>query len=131
VVSAIAGNGSESLQFEDDIIRTNLKLRAMAGYRIVDSYQFDIRFMAGPSYDVLLSVDSKDDKIDWNKGDFNKGSFNVDAALGFDMGLFTLEPSASFGLSRAFNDTPDWKEFDSKYITYGLTIGVNFGNDDQ
>lgn len=130
VVSSVTGTSSEALQFEDDLIRTNLKLRAMAGYRIIDSYQFDMRFMAGPSYDVLLSVDAKDDNIDWNKGDFNKGSFNVDAALGFDMGLFSLEPSASFGLSRAFNDTPDWKEFDSKYITYGLTVGVNFGNDD-
>lgn len=122
--------GTEGLVFEDDLIRTNLKLRAMAGYRVIDTYQFDVRFMAGPSYDVLLSVDGRDDKIDWNKGDFNKGSFNVDAGLGIDMGLLTLEPSASFGLSRAFNDSPDWKDFDSKYVTYGLTLGVNFGNDD-
>ena len=32
------------------------------------------RYMLGASYDVLLSVDNKDDNIDWNKGDFNNGS---------------------------------------------------------
>jgi len=130
VVSSTLGSGTEQLVFEDDLIRTNLKLRALAGYRIIDTYQFDVRFAAGPSYDVLLSADARDGRIEWNKGDFNTGSLNIDAALALDIGLVTLEPSASFGLSRAFNGSPDWRGFDSKYVTYGLTVGVNFGNDD-
>ena len=121
----------ETTALEQDLVRTHLKLRALAGYRIIDSYQFDLRFMAGPSYDVLLSVDDKNEGIDWNEGDFNQGSFNVDAGLAFDMGHFTLSPMASFGLSRVFSDAEGVKDIDSKYITYGLTIGVNFGDDDQ
>ncbi len=120
----------EHAAIEKDLIRTSLKLRALAGYRIIDSYQFDLRLAAGPSYDVLLSVDDKDEGIGWNEGDFNKGSFNIDAGLGFDMGYFTLEPGVSFGLSRAFSDADGVSSIDSKYLTYGLTIGVNFGNDD-
>jgi hypothetical protein len=47
------------------------------------------------------------------------------------MGLFTLEPSVSFGLSRVFDqDVIVLSEIDSRYITYGLTIGLNIGNDD-
>jgi hypothetical protein len=120
----------EHTTIEKDLIRTSLKLRALAGYRIIDSYQFDLRLAVGPSYDVLLSVDDKQDGIGWNQGDFNKGSFNFDAGLGFDMGYFSLEPGVSFGLSRAFSDAEAVSDIDSKYLTYGLTIGVNFGNDD-
>lgn len=124
------GDGT-AFAVEDNLIRTNLKLRALAGYKFVDSYQFDLRFMLGPSYDVLMSVDNKDDKIDWNKGDFNSGSFNIEAGLGFDMGLFSLQPMASFGLSKVFKDDPNLSNVDSKYMTYALTIGVNIGNDDN
>ena len=125
-------DGGNQIVNESKFITTNLKLRALAGYRIVDSYQFDLRFFAGPSYDVLMSVDGTDDDgIDWNKGDFSSGSFNVEAGLGFDMGLFTMSPTASFGLNRAFSDAESVKDIDSRYITYGLTIGVNFGDDDK
>ncbi|MBL7963220.1 MAG: PorT family protein [Flavobacteriales bacterium] len=129
-VTAVQTTGSDNLTVEDDLIRTSLSLRALAGYRLVDSYQFDLRFFAGPSYDVLLSVDNKDDKITWNEGDFNKGSFNVVAGLGFDMGHFTLAPTATFGLSRVFTDAGQLSDISSRYLTYGLTIGVNFGDDD-
>ena len=125
------GSGTTgSVVIEDNLIRTNLKLRAMGGYRIIDSYQFDLRYMLGASYDVLLSVDNKDDNIDWNKGDFNNGSFNIETGLGFDMGLITLAPTVSFGLSQVFNDNANVQDIDSKYLTYGLTLGFNIGNDD-
>ncbi|MBX2973297.1 MAG: outer membrane beta-barrel protein [Flavobacteriales bacterium] len=122
---------SGSVQYEDDLIRTNLKLRTMLGYRVVDTYQFDIRLMLGPSYDVLMSVNDRNDKLNWNKGDFNSGSWNIDAGVGFDMGIFTLSPMASFGLSRAFKDNPTLNHINSKYMSYGLTIGINIGNDDE
>ncbi|MEZ4740446.1 MAG: hypothetical protein R2818_14070 [Flavobacteriales bacterium] len=122
--------GSGTVEVEDNLVRTNLKLRAQLGYRLVDSYQFDLRFMLGPSFDVLMSIDDRDNELGWNEGDFNNGSFNIDMGLGFDMGLFTLSPTASFGLSRVFNDDPSLSEIDSKYLSYGLTIGVNIGNDD-
>ena len=121
----------ENLLLEDDLIRTNLKVRALVGYKLVDTYEFDLRFMAGPSYDVLLSMDNRHDAIEWNDGDLNRGSLNFDAGLGFDMGYFTLSPTASFGLSRVFSDATSVKDINSRYITYGLTIGVNFGDDDK
>jgi len=131
--TTVLSTTNDTITYEDGLVRTNLKLKAMVGYRIIDSYQFDLRFAVGPTYDVLLSVDDRDenDGIDFNKGDFNKGSLNIDAALGFDMGLFSLEPSVSFGLSRVFDkDVIVLSEIDSRYITYGLTIGINLGNDD-
>lgn len=128
--TAYKAMNSDTLLFENDLVRTNLKLNALVGYRIIDSYQFDLRFMAGPTYDVLLSVDNRDDRIGYNKGDFRNGSLNFDAALGLDMGLFTVQPGVSFGLSKVFNDNPVVKDISSRYLTYGLTIGVNFGNDD-
>ncbi|MBK8227135.1 MAG: outer membrane beta-barrel protein [Flavobacteriales bacterium] len=64
---------NDTLLFEDDLVRTNLKLNALVGYRIIDSYQFDLRFMVGPTYDVLLSVDNRNDEIGYNRGDYRKG----------------------------------------------------------
>ncbi len=128
--TAVKSYSSDTLVYEDDLVRTNLKLKGMIGYRIIDSYQFDLRFAMGPTYDVLLSVDDRNDEIGYNEGDFQKGSLNIDAALGFDMGLVTLEPSVSFGLSRVFSDNPPVQEIGSKYLTYGLTLGINLGNDD-
>lgn len=128
--TAVKTYSSDTLLYEDDLVRTSLKLKSMVGYRIIDSYQFDLRFAMGPTYDVLLSVDDRNDEIGYNKGDFNNGSLNLDAALGFDMGLVTVEPNVSFGLSRVFSDNPTVKDIGSKYLTYGLTVGINLGNDD-
>ncbi|MBK8499290.1 MAG: hypothetical protein IPL52_10835 [Flavobacteriales bacterium] len=57
----------------------------------------------GPTYDVLLSVDDRNEEIGYNKGDFRKGSMNIDAAR-LRHGTVTLEPSVSFGLGRVFSD---------------------------
>lgn len=122
---------NDSTLAQGNVVRTNLKMKALVGYRIIDTYQFDLRFGIGPTYDVLLSRDVKNSDIAWNEGDFNNGSWNVDAALGLDMGHFTVEPGVSFGLSRVFNDNLNVKDIDSRYLTYGLTIGFNFGDDDK
>ena len=117
---------SSASKTELDLKTTNLRLRALVGYRIVDSYQFDLRFVVGPSYDVLLSK-----KLEDESGDaFNSGSFNIEAGLGFDMGMVTLSPTMVFGLSNVFKDNPNVDQVDSKYFTYGLTIGINIGDDD-
>ena len=46
--TVVSVDNGETAMLEDNLVRTNLKLRAMVGYRIVDSYQFDLRFFAGP-----------------------------------------------------------------------------------
>ncbi len=113
---------------EDDLVRSILKLRAMLGYKIVNEESFKLRFAVGPSYDVLLSVDNQDDKIEWNKGDFNDGSFNLEAGLGFDLAIVTIEPGVAFGLSKVFNDNPTVQDIDSKYFTFYFTAGIVLGN---
>jgi hypothetical protein len=122
---------SDTLSIQDDLVRTNLTLRGLVGYRILDTYQFDIRFAMGPSYDVLLSMDDRNERTAYDRGDFRDGSLNWDAALGFDMGYFTIEPRASFGLSRVFTDAATVRDLSTRFITYGLTIGINIGDDDR
>lgn len=46
-------DGGNVIESESKLITTNLKLRALVGYRIIDSYQFDLRLVAGPSYDEI------------------------------------------------------------------------------
>lgn len=128
--TVVKQNFNDTLRIEDDLVQTNLRLKAMVGYRIIDTYQFDVRFAMGPTYDVLMSVDNRNDRVQYNKGDFRGGSLNIDAALGFDMGLVTLEPSVSFGLSQVFKDNPAVQDIGSKYLTFGFTLGINLGNDD-
>lgn len=113
---------------EDDLVRSILKLRAMLGYKLVNEESFKLRLAVGPSYDVLMSVDNKDDKIEWNKGDFNDGSFNLEAGLGFDLAIVTLEPGVAFGMSKVFSDNPAVNDIDSKYFTFYFTAGIVFGN---
>lgn len=113
------------------LFRTNLKLKLMGGYRVVDSYQFDIRVSLGPTYDRVLDRNVKDTDIELNDDDFNDGLWSVDGAVGFDIGRFTVEPSASFGLSRIYNDNVAVQNIGSRYVTYALTLGVNIGDDDK
>ena len=118
-----------ALSIEDGLVRTNFKRRAMLGYKLINDEGFKLRLSAGPSYDVLMSVDNTDDNIEWNKGDFNSGSFNIDAALGLDISIFTFEPGVSIGFTDVFDtDEQEFEDFDSRNLTYFLTAGVVFGN---
>jgi len=112
---------------EDNLIRTTFKVKALAGFNIIHKEAFKLRVNAGPTYEVLLSVDSKDDKIQFNKDDYNAGSFNMDAGVGLDISLLTLESGISYGLSNTYKDSGELKS-DSKYFTYYLTIGLVFGS---
>jgi hypothetical protein len=120
-------NGEIQTVIEDDLIRSILKLRAMLGYKLINEEQFKLRLAVGPSYDVLMSVDNRNDKIDWNKGDFNSGSFNLEAGLGFDIAFLTFEPGVAFGLSNVYSDNVRVKDINSRYFTFYFTAGLVFG----
>ena len=134
---AFIGRNSTFVEYADTIAQsgrfvvTNLKLKLMGGYRLIDTYQFDMRLAVGPTFDVTLSRDVKDSDITFNDGEFNEALWNLDVALGLDMGMFTLEPSVSLGLSRVYNDDVSVQNLDSRYLTYLLTLGVNIGDDDK
>ena len=71
-------------------MRTSLKFQGpRRGTRSSTTTSFDLRVMLG--CDVLLSVDSKDDKIeDGDRRRLSGGSWGMDAGIGFDMGYFTV-----------------------------------------
>lgn len=117
---------ADTAVIEDNLIRTTAKLKALMGYNIIDGDAFRLRVNVGPTYEALLSVDSKDDRIDFNKDDYSSGSFNMDAGLGVDLSIFTLETGVSYGLSNAYKDQ-DGLSDDSKYFTFYATLGLVFG----
>jgi len=112
---------------EDNLVRSVLKLRTMLGYKLVNEEQFKLRLAVGPSYDVLMSTDLRDDKIDWNEGDFKQGSFNVEAGVGLDIAFLTFEPGVAFGLSRVFEDNTVVGDINSRYFTFYFTAGIVLG----
>jgi hypothetical protein len=100
----------------------------MGGWKLINGDGFKLRLAVGPSYDFLLSVDDKDDKLGFEEADFTSGSFNLDAAVGMDIAFFTVEPGVSFGLSQVYSDNIRTQEIDSKYLTFSLTVGLVFGS---
>lgn len=111
---------------EDNLIRTTAKVKALIGYNIIHGDAFRLRVNAGPTYEALLSVDSKDDKIAFNKSDYNGGSFNMDGGLGVDLAFVSLETGVSYGLSNAYKDQGKLLS-DSKYFTWYATLGIVIG----
>lgn len=97
----------------------------------MDSYQFDLRVSIGPTYERVLARKVSESDIELNKDDFNGGLWSVDGAVGLDIGMFTVEPGLSFGLSRIYNDNIAVQTIGSRYVTHLLTLGVNFGDDDK
>ena len=127
-VLAVQVGDSVSTEIEDNLIRSYLKLRTLVGYKLINEDEFKLRIQAGPSYDLLLSVQDKDDTFDWDKDrDLNSGTWNLDAGLGLDIAIFTVEAGAQYGLSNVFKDDGELKEFDSKFMTWYLTVGLVFG----
>jgi len=116
----------DTVVMEDNMIRTTAKVKALLGYNLIHGDAFRLRVNAGPTYEALLSVDSKNDEIAFNKDDYNGGSFNMDAGLGFDLAFVTLETGLSYGLGNAYKDQGKFLS-DSKYFTWYATLGVVLG----
>ena len=123
--STVVSRG-DSVSIEDNLVRTNLKLKALVGFNLIDGDAFRLRLSTGPTYDVLLSVDDKEDKISWNKDDFNSGSLNWNGGLGADFSIFTLEIGVAYGLSKVFKEQDGFTS-DARYFTFYLTAGVVLG----
>jgi hypothetical protein len=118
---------SDTTVIEDNLIRTTLKAKALVGFNLIHSDAFKLRVNAGPTYEVLLSVDSKDDEIEFNKDDYNAGSFNMDAGVGVDLAILTAETGISYGLSNAYKDAGELTS-DVRYFTFYVTLGVVIGS---
>lgn len=116
----------DTVTIEDNLIRSSLKLKALVGYNLIDGTAFRLRGNIGPTYDVLVSIDDKDDEIDFNQDNYNSGSFNFDAGLGADISIITLETGISYGLTNAFKEQDGFSS-DAKFFIFYFTLGVVLG----
>ena len=118
---------TDTTVIEDNLIRTTLKAKALVGLNLIKTPIFKLRVNAGPTYEALLSVDNKDDEIQFNKDDYNAGSFNMDAGVGLDFAMLSAETGVSYGLSKAYRDAGELTQ-DAKYFTFYFTIGLLLGH---
>jgi hypothetical protein len=116
-------SSGESL--EERVGRTALLLRTHVGYKIVDADHVHLRLAAGPSYDIVLGHND-DGNFSFTETDLKSGHFSLDAGLGLDLSVISLEVGYRHGLSNVFGDGAG---FDSATRYRGLyaTVGFVFG----
>jgi len=129
-ITKLKGDTLNAADFEDELIRSSLKFKALFGFDLVHKEGFKIRLNAGPTFDYTMSIDNAKDEIDFDESDFNAGTFNVDAGLGLDIWFVTLEAGYSYGLSEAFDNT-DKFDYDSRYSTVYVSVGIVLGKDEK
>lgn len=113
---------------ENDLVRTVLKAKALVGFNLVHKDGFKLRLNAGPTYDLLLSVDNSNDDIAWNRDDLTAGSFNLDAGLGLDIWFVTVEGGVSVGLNKVLADDGLNNAYDDpRNLTWYATAGIVLG----
>ncbi len=125
-VTVIAFSAADTSLVEDNLVRTTAKLKALAGFNLIDGEVVRLRVNAGPTYDALLSVDHTEDRIAFNRKDYASGSFNMDGGVGLDLWIITAEAGVSYGLSKAYTDSGVLRG-DAKYFTWYFNLGMVFG----
>ena len=113
--------------YADKLIRTSIKAKALIGFNPINKRLFKLRMMAGPTYDFIVGASNKGTEINVDTRNFENGSFNLDAAIGLDFYLITVEAGFTQGFTEAF-DKDKFYGFDSKYSGYYITVGVLIGN---
>ncbi len=116
----------DSLVTEDRLTWNSLKLKALIGYNLLNGDDFRFRINAGPTYNWLLSADGKDENITIEMDDINTGTWSIDAGLGIDLTLFTIDGGVSYGLSKVYKEQDGFSN-DARYFTYFATVGVVLG----
>lgn len=112
--------------YADKLIRTSIKAKALIGFNPINKRLFKIRLLAGPTYDFIVGASNKGTEIEVDTRNFEKGSFNLDAAIGLDIYILTIEAGLSQGFTEAF-DKNTFYGFDSKYSGYYISVGVLLG----
>ena len=128
VSSKTAISAGDSVVTEDHLVWNSLKLKAQVGYNLLDGDDFRLRLNAGPTYNWLLSASGKDDNIKVELKDFNSGSFNLDAGLGIDLWIVSVESGISYGLTKAYKEKDGFSN-DARFFTFYVTAGVVLGGD--
>lgn len=126
-VTALTLDYPDTTIIQYNIVRSFVKMKALVGYNLLQTHTVKLRAIAGPTYDVLLSVDHTGDPISFSEDDYAKGSFNIDGGLGVDILFLTAETGVSYGLTHTLKDSSTLSS-DAKYFTWYLTLGVVFGS---
>lgn len=112
--------------YADKLIRTSIKAKALIGFNPINKRLFKLRMMVGPTYDFVVGASNKGTEINVDTRNFENGSFNLDAAIGLDIYLVTIEAGFTQGFTEAF-DKNKFYGFDSKYSGYYITVGILLG----
>jgi len=124
-------NFKDSLFLNDDeLARTSLRIKAMAGAKVYDSEHFRVRLAVGPTYDFLISLkDDGNTLID--KEEFRDGTFNLDAAVGLDFYFLTFDVGYTYGISNVWQENSNFNpnaRYQGIYATLGLVFGLTESN---
>lgn len=112
--------------YADKLLRTTIRAKTLVGFNLINKRLFKLRLLAGPTYDFLVGASNDGTEINIDTRNFEKGTFNIDAALGLDIYILTIEAGLTQGLTEAF-DKSKFYGFDSKYSGYYITLGVLLG----
>jgi hypothetical protein len=110
---------------EEEVARTSLRLKAMAGYKLVHKENFALRLAVGPTYDFLVSINDDDNRA-ITDDNLRNGTFNLDATLGMDISIFTLDFGYSYGFTSVYQDGSGFNA-NAKYQGIYATLGLAFG----
>lgn len=116
----------DSAMIEDDLIRSYGSIKMLGGFNLIHEEGFRLRVNGGVSYDLLMSVDNKDDELQFEREDFSDGVWNSTVGVGVDLLFLTMETGAVFGLSELFSDEVMFDE-EVKHLTWYLTVGCVIG----
>ncbi len=103
--------------------RSGLKLKAMGGFKLIDTNPLALRIALGPTYDFNLNTNGN--SVILKEDDFNNGTLNFDAAVGLDVSILSFDLGYSYGFTEAFDDNnlnlnPKYQSF---YVSIGILIG--------
>jgi hypothetical protein len=122
---------------ESKLERTDVKLKVLAGFNLLNADDAKLRVNVGPTYNFLIASKAKNDNLDdvtlgQIEDNFNNGLFNIDAGLGIDFWKLTIEGGYSLGLSNAFKDDVDaqaeYVKSNVKYGTFYFNVGFVIGD---
>jgi len=130
--TAILPTGQDS--FKITTTRNSLRIKALAGFNIINREQFKLRINTGPSFDYVLNIKEKlTNGVAFTPNDsrYNTNILNWQAGLGLDVSFITLEVGYSLGLSRVYKDdnvflaTTNDIKYGGLYFTLGFVLGSN------
>ena len=106
--------------------KKSVRIKAQAGYYLVNKEGFRFRLNAGPSYDVLLGTKTYNFTLPSGQELFNSGSLNLEGGAGLDIWFLSFDLGYSYGIGNAFSDkfTSGGSFVNSKLVGVYMSAGI-------